>query len=129
MSKEQAQAIKAAAETKLEKAVARIVSKRGEDCLSFINDVMTGGCVCGTVSELIYYCDTLAFYKKYRKDIQKLAVDMMEDLGEDSLKGIFGEKFDSPDPFCRRNSNQNLLAWYGFEEALRTLAERIGLDI
>jgi hypothetical protein len=126
MSIEIAQAIRANAETKLEKAVARIVSKRGEDCLSFINDVLSGGCVNGTVNELIYYRDTLAFYKRHRKDIQKLAVDMMEECGVDDLKGIFGDKFDSPDPFCRRDSNKNLLAWFGFEEALRSL---VGLDI
>ena len=129
MSIEIAQAIRANAETKLEKAVARIVSKRGEDCLSFINDVLSGGCVNGTVSELIYYCDTLAFYKRHRKDIQKILVDTMYDCGVDGPKGIFGDKFDNEDPFCRETSNQNLLAWYGFEEALRTLAERIGMDI
>lgn len=118
-----------AAETELERAVARIAGERGEDCLDFIIDVLSGGCVNGTVGELIYTRDCVAFYRKHKKDIQKLVTELMSDCGIDSMKGLFGDKFDAEDPFCEEDENQNLLAWFGFEEALRTLATRIELDI
>lgn len=117
------------AETKLERAVASIAGKRGGDCTDFVKDVLSGGCVNGTVGELIYTGDCVAFYRKHKKDIQSLVKDLMNDCGIDSMKGLFGDKFDSEDPFCEENENQNLLAWFGFEEALRLLADRIELDI
>lgn len=118
-----------AAETNLERAVAEIAGERGKDCEGFVKDVLSGGCVNGTVGELIYTDDCVAFYRKHKKDIQKLVTELMSDTGEDSLKGLFGDKFDSEDPFCEEDENQNLLAWFGFEEALRQLADRIELDI
>jgi len=115
--------------TNLEQTVAEIAGERGEDCLDFIKDVLSGGCINGTVSELIYTDDCVAFYRLHKKDIQKLVTELMSDCGEDSMKGLFGDKFDCEDPFCEGDENQNLLAWFGFEEALRTLANRIELDI
>ena len=118
-----------AAETELERAVARIAGERGEDCTDFVKDVLSGGCINGTVGELIYTADCVAFYRKHKRDIQKLVTELMSDCGTDSMKGLFGDKFDAEDPFCEGDENQNLLAWFGFEEALKTLAERIELDI
>lgn len=116
-----------AAETELERAVARIAGERESE--DFIHDVLSGGCISGTVGELIYTGDCVAFYRKHKKDIQKLVTELMSDCGEVSMKGLFGDKFDSEDPFCEGDENQNLLAWFGFEEALKTLADRIELDI
>ena len=116
-----------AAETELERAVARIAGERESE--DFIHDVLLGGCANGTVGELIYYSDTIAFYRRHKKDIQKLVTELMSDCGEDSMKGLFGDNFDAEDPFCEGDQNQNLLAWFGFEEALKTLADRIELDI
>ena len=116
-----------AAETELARAVARIAGERESE--DFIKDVLSGGCVNGTVGELIYTKDCVAFYRKHKKDIQKLVTELMNDCGIDSMKGLFGDKFDCEDPFCEEDENQNLLAWFGFEEALRTLAYRIELDI
>ena len=118
-----------AAETELERAVAGIAGERGEDCLDFIKDVLSDGCISGTVSELVYYSDTIAFYQKHKKDIQRLVAEMMREYGTDSMRGLFDNNFDTKDPFCEGVENQNLLAWFGFEEALKTLADRIGLDI
>lgn len=118
-----------AAETNLERAVAEMAGERGEDCAAFVKDVLSGGCANGTVGELIYYEDTVAFYQKHKKEIQKLVTELMRECGEDSPMGLFGDRFDSADPFCEDVENQNLLAWFGFEEALRTLANRIELDI
>ena len=116
-----------AAETELERAVAGIAGERESE--DFIHDVLSGGCANGTVGELIYYSDTIAFYRRHKKDIQKLVTELMSDCGEDSMKGLFGDNFDAEDPFCEGDQNQNLLAWFGFEEALKTLADRIELNI
>ncbi len=116
-----------AAETELERAVARIAGERESE--DFIRDVLSGGCINGTVGELIYTADCVAFYRKHKKDIQKLVTELMSECGTDSMKGLFGCKFEAEDPFCEEDENQNLLAWFGFEEALKTLAERIELDI
>lgn len=116
-----------AAETDLERAVAEMAGERESE--DFVKDVLSGGCANGTVGELIYYEDTVAFYQKHKKDIQKLVTELMDDCGEDSMKGLFGDKFEAEDPFCEGDENQNLLAWFGFEEALKTLADRIELDI
>lgn len=118
-----------AAETDLERAVASIAGERGEDCEAFVKEVLSHGCVNGCVSELIYTGDCVDFYQKHKKDIQNLVKDLMFDTGEDSMKGLFGDKFEAEDPFCEGDENQNLLAWFGFEEALKTLADRIELDI
>lgn len=117
-----------AAETDLERAVAEIAGERGEDCTDFVKDVLSGGCISGTVGELIYTGDCVAFYRKHKKDIQKLVTELMSNCGTDSMKGLFGDKFDAEDPFCEEDENQNLLAWFGFEEALRMLADRIELE-
>jgi hypothetical protein len=116
-----------AAESELERAVARIAGERESE--DFIRDVLSGGCINGKVEELIYTVDCVAFYRKHKRDIQKLVTELMSDCGTDSMKGLFGDKFDAEDPFCEEDENQNLLAWFGFEEALRMLADRIGLDI
>jgi hypothetical protein len=116
-----------AAETELERAVARIAGERESE--DFIRDVLSGGCINGTVGELIYTADCVAFYRKHKKDIQKLVTELMSECGTDSIKGLFGCEFEAEDPFCEEDKNQNLLAWFGFEEALKTLAERIELDI
>ena len=34
---------------------------------------------------------------------------------------IFGDKWDKEDPLAAEDFNQNLLAWFGFEETLRKI--------
>lgn len=118
-----------AAKTDLERAVAEIVGENDEDCEAYVRDVLSGGCENGTVGKLIYTRDCVNFYQKHKKDIQSLVKSLMWECGEYSMKNLFGDKFDSEDPFCEEDENQNLLAWFGFEEALRQLADRIELDI
>lgn len=91
------------------------------DKTNIFKDVLEHGCVSGIVSELIYYSDTLAFYKKYRDEINDLLSETMHSTGCFSLPEIFGEKWDNEDPLVTDIHNRNLLAWYGFEETLRDL--------
>ncbi len=91
-------------------------------------DLFYGGCQSGMVGHLIYYKDTLAFYRKHRREIETLVLDMLSELGEKSPAGLFGDKWDDADPFARDTQNQNLLAWFGFEEAARRLCDRAGIE-
>ena len=79
------------------------------------------GCQSGTVGFLIYYSDTVRFYRRYREEIDTLLYEEMEDIGLYSPAELFGNKWDKEDPLGREDYNQNLLAWFGFEETLRKL--------
>ena len=73
--------------------------------------------------KLIYYNDTCEFYKKHKKDISDLLKDALSNYGGKSTPlDIFGDKWDHQDPFCLDAENQNLLAWFAFEETARQFA-------
>lgn len=115
-------------QTALERNVARWANARANDYQNGLegvfSDLFYGGCASGMVSHLIYHKDTLAFYRKHRAEIQKMYTEMVNEFGENILNG-----WDKEDPFARDTQNQNLLAWFGFEEAARNLANRAGIEI
>ena len=84
-------------------------------------DVLDYGCQSGVVGELIYYCDTVRFYKQYKGEIDALLYQTMQDTGLYSPSELFGDKWDKEDPLANYDFNQNLLAWFGFEETLRKI--------
>lgn len=84
-------------------------------------DVLNHGCQSGVVTELIYYSDTVRFYKQYRQEINDLLYDAMSGTGLYAPSELFGNKWDKEDPLAHEISNQNLLAWFGFEETLRNI--------
>ncbi len=92
-----------------------------DDKKNIFTDVLHYGCQSGTVGFLIYYHDTVAFYKRYNEEINNLLSDTMASLGMYDLSDIFGDKWDKEDPLIRDCYNQNLLAWFGFEETLRNI--------
>lgn len=71
-------------------------------------------CENGSISELIYYSETLKFYQNYKKEINKLLAERIDATG-DSLNNTSAD-FDEGDPLCLETHNQNLLAWFAFEE-------------
>lgn len=85
-------------------------------------DVLHYGCQSGIVGDLIYFSQTVKFYNTYKEEINALLNDIMYDIGSYSPSDIFGEKWDTEDPLCLETNNQNLLAWFGFEETLRLIA-------
>ena len=95
---------------------------------SVFKDLFYGGCASGMVGHLIYCKDTLAFYRKHRAEIDAMLKEFCDDCGTDPA-GLFGDKWDKEDFFARDTNNQNLLAWFGFEEAARNLANRAGLEV
>ena len=118
-------------ENKLESEVKKIVNNYlGDDYTLelFINDLMTGGCQSGLISELVYYDDTVKFYNHFKKDINTLLTETLENTGL-SVNELFGDKWDNTDPLALDQFNQNLLSWFAFEETTRLLTERQGLEI
>lgn len=85
-------------------------------------DVLHNGCCSGVISELIYYYDTVRFYKQYRREINEMLYNIMNETGLYAPSELFGDKWDKEDPLAQDDFNQNLLAWFGFEETLRNIA-------
>jgi hypothetical protein len=112
------------ATTKLEKAVQRIINAHapnyGDGVWGFQRDLEQGGCVSGLVSELIYYADTLPFYRKHKKEIDELVYCLCEETGQHPADLFTG--WEKSDSFAVETHNQNLLAWVGFEETARELS-------
>jgi hypothetical protein len=120
--------------SKLEKKVAIMlkekVSRGGYDSLqSVIKDVVYHGLQSGIISDLIYYSDTLKFYKTYKKEILALLNETMREQGVYSPSQIFGRNWDEDDAMAQDTQNQNLLAWFAFEEITRNLGYQLGYDI
>lgn len=84
-------------------------------------DVLHNGCCSDVVSELIYYYDTVRFYKQYRQEINEMLYNIMNETGLYAPSELFGDKWDKEDPLAQDDFNQNLLAWFGFEETLRNI--------
>jgi hypothetical protein len=118
--------------TPLEKKIVSMIKYKltGYDNLeSLLKDILYNGLQSGIVSDLIYYKDTLAFYKKYKKEIDNLLKDTMNETGANSPADLFGNKWDKEDFFIEDTNNRNLLAWFGFEEKLRELTNNLGYEI
>lgn len=84
------------------------------------NNLENPYCAGGGVGKLIYYSDTVAFYEKYEDEINELLSN--EDC---SMKEIFGDRWEEDDPLVKGQYNQNLLAWFGYEE----VAYRLYLEL
>jgi len=120
------------AKTPLEKRIVSILKYNLQDydnLKSLIKDVLYNGLQSGIISDLIYYNDTLAFYKRYKKEIDVLLKDIMNESGANSPANIFGKKWDNEDWSVQDTNNKNLLAWFGFEEKTRELADKLGYEI
>lgn len=79
----------------------------------YFRDVLQNGCQSGIVGELIYYYQTKEFFKDYCDEI----LDIYSVYVEDGLIQQEPEHMDS-----------NWLAWFGFEEALRMIAEDLNIE-
>lgn len=101
--------------TDLEKYVAQDLLDLGADSeiLAHVSHVMQYGCVSGSVSSLIYYNDTKAFYVKYMDDIHELYEDTTESIGE---------------PLTIGTPISNWFAWFGYEETMRKLADEFNIS-
>lgn len=113
--------------TPLEKRVINYVINEWSDYSdkkNIFTDVLYHGCQSGMVGFLIWYTDTTRFYKQYKSEINALLYDTMESIGIYAPTQLFGDKWDKEDPLANEDYNQNLLAWFGFEETLRNIGNR-----
>ncbi len=122
------------ATTKLEKAVQSEINKHARDyddkgVEGFMRDLMQGGCASGIVGSMIYYTDTLKFYKKHAREIDAMLQEACADSGCTPAQMFERSGWDTEGPLARDTQNQNLLAWYGFEETARNLAQRAGIEV
>ena len=101
--------------------------EKGKSISDFIQNILKCGCASGIVGELVYYADTLKFYKKFKYDIVYLLNNLLRDC-DCSTSELFGDKWDKDDPLACEEDNQNLLAWFGFEETLRNIANGFGIE-
>lgn len=116
--------IKKETNNKLTKKVCNYIMNKWSDYTDkkgIFTDVLRYGCISGIVGELIYYSDTVAFYNKYKNEINELLAEQMWNFGASSPCELFGDKWENEDPLANDTSNQNLLAWFGFEETLRNI--------
>ena len=80
-----------------------ILDEAGEsdkEIIAYLENVTTYGCVNGTVSSLIYYSDTEAFFDRHSEEIFELIEDMAEE-------GVIDKN--------RLELSKNNLAWTAFE--------------
>ena len=87
-----------------------------------IDDLLKHGCQSGMVSELIYYKDTTAFYREHKKEIWRLLDELLDDTGLERTQDLLRD-WDGSDRWAEETPNQNLLAWFGFEETARRMHE------
>ena len=85
---------------------------------STIEDTAEHGCAGGTISELIYYHDTSAFYQKYKEEIWRRLSDMADDMGCESILHLI-VTFNGAKEVGSELQLHNLLAWWAAEEVCR----------
>lgn len=80
----------------------------------YIRDLLTHGCVSGMVGKLIYYTDTKKYFSKFMDEIEELKNEAEEMQGE---------------PLKIGSPIYNWLAWFGYEEMIRQVAYKLGIEI
>ena len=95
---------------------------RGEKEERFlISDVATHGCSGGTISELIYYDDTVKFYNKHEAEIWDELNNTAENLGETIPFMI--SNFRGCKDIWSATTFKNLLAWWICEHIARRISD------
>jgi hypothetical protein len=92
-----------------------------ERLMGRLNDI-SHGLSSGTVGSMIYYNDTCAFFKRYKKDISALIKEYQDSTGESITDFSW---FDKEDIFCADTHNQNYFAWFAYETVAWDLMSRL----
>ena len=120
------------ASTELEKEVVELIVSNAVDYdsfESFLDELLTYGCVTGYISELIYYNQTADFTQRHAEEINELVYANLIMIGFDSPAQLFGDKWDKEDTLCLDNNNKNLLAWFAMEETAREIGISLDLEV
>ena len=119
--------IKNETDNKLVKYVCDYIVKRWNDYgdkKDIFLDVMKFGCVSGVCRDLVFYEQTKRFYETYKHEINELL--WKSDFN--NFTDLFGSDWDPYDPLALEEDNQNLLAWFGFEETITNIALKFGIE-
>ena len=125
------------AKTALERNVQAWINNKAQDyqtgAAGVLKDLAYGGCSSGMVSHLVYTRDCVKFYRKHKGEISALLKETCDSIGEHDLSKVFNNSrcmaWDDADPLAFEDGNQNILAWFGFEETARILADRNGIEV
>jgi hypothetical protein len=118
-------------DNQLKNAVIEDIKSHSEDLqerIYYIEGVLQHGCVSGYVSALIYYADTTKFYQEHKEEIFELAQDMAEEMGQSGAMELFAS-LNGAKNVGSIDQEENLRAWFGFEETLRQIANELGMEI
>lgn len=117
-------------DTPMEREVAseleEIATAYEEGLEGVLQDLSLSGCSGGMIGSLIYYVDTIAFYKRHEDEIDEYVAKFNFDSGLPINQMFKG--WDDKDPFARGTINRNILAWFGFEECAWVLAHKNGIE-
>ena len=119
--------IKSETNNKLTKYVCDYIIKnwnKYDDKKDVLLDVINCGCESGVCSDLVFYEQTKRFYETYKHEINEL----LWKSDYDNLADLFGSDWDPYDPLALEENNQNLLAWFGFEETITNIAYKFGIE-
>lgn len=114
LTKKSLREMKINSNSSLQKAVITDLLSQGttQEIVCYIKDVLNHGCISGTVSMLIYYKDTEAFFKKHFAEIFDLLNEIKEELGE----------------YPNFEINSNNLSWFAYEEVTRKIAYEFEIE-
>jgi len=92
-----------------------------------LKDLFYGKYASGMVGHSMYYDDKLKFFAIHRREIFKILHEYISNGFLNSPAALTG--WDKSDPLAQEAQNRSLLAWFGFEETARNLADRNNIEI
>ena len=116
----------------MEKTIKDIVTEDSnqaneEGNASYLQEVLQHGCRAGIVSRLIYYHQTITFYQDHKDEIASILGNLIMETGL-SMSELF-INWDIEDPLAISTNNQNLLAWFSYEQVAKELLENPQGDV
>jgi len=118
------------AKTELQKEVQKILNDMvydGYTIENILSDLFCSGCISGMINKLVWFNQTEAWFEKYKETINTMIANNIFET-KLTISDMFKE-FDAEDPLCLEQNNQNLLAWFSFEETARELADINKIEI
>lgn len=97
-----------------------------QNCKSYCLDVQQGGCISGTVGDLIYHNQTREFVRKYEDDIGELVKRWIDGMGLEGCSFLVKDKEGNTDFTLK--SFFDKLAWSSYEETARDLMVAAGFE-
>ena len=105
----------------MKKTVEKFLLKGENEGRFLISDVATHGCSGGTISDLIYYEDTVKFYDDHQEEIWEELRNMSENMGF-SIPFILSD-FKGAKNVDSDHTFKNLLAWWICEHVAQRISD------